>query len=272
MLVELEFHEYGRVRPLFKGLEFDLLLPAILEMNSAAQMWVDDKFVPRSVFLWDKANNVFYLSGDESNDEFNGEITRLMAREIKTELIFRRRSYFRLRATSDAWDPKLPSICETDLAKGHYMFYSHQRPVRTNWGTGMPSGFRLEKIDEEFLYRSNYEQREFILGEIGQMWPSIEKFKLGFGFSIVNDVHVVCWCTAEYVSKGKCGIGIETLKDYQNRGLATIAASAFVEHCIANGIKPYWECDAKNLASRRVAEKVGFVRELDYPMYFGNFN
>ena len=102
------------------------------------------------------------------------------------------------------------------------------------------------------------------------MWPSIERF-VKFGISLVTEGRIVCWCTSEYVSKGKCGIGIETLQEHRRRGLATIAASAFVEHCWARRIKSYWECDAENIASRRVAEKVGFTKELDYPIYYGKF-
>ena len=96
-------------------------------------------------------------------------------------------------------------------------------------------------------------------------------FKFGFGFSLVTKRRIVSWCTAEYVSRGKCGIGIETIPEYQNRGFATITASAFVEYCIQKGIRPHWKCNRDNLASRRVAEKVGFMKELEYPVHFGKF-
>jgi RimJ/RimL family protein N-acetyltransferase len=110
------------------------------------------------------------------------------------------------------------------------------------------------------------------LDEIQQIWPTVDRFvKFGFGFSLVTDKQAVCWCTAEYMSKHKCGIGIETIRDYQNIGLATSAASAFVDHREAKGIEPHWECNAENLASRRVAEKVGFVKEREYRVYHGKF-
>jgi len=274
MIAELEFHEYGKVKPLFAGLEFDLLLSAISEGNSLAQIWADDRSEPNTIFLWDKANNVFYLAGEASDDQFNKEITEVLAREIVPELMLRNRLYyFRLRATSDTWDQKLLTIfAGVNIIRGRYIFHSHRKPVKPDFRRSIPRGFRLEQIDEEFLYSSDYVNKEFVLGEIRQMWPSIDRFvKFGFGFSLLTEECVVCWCTSEYVSKGKCGIGIETLQEYQRRGLATIAASAFVELCIARQIKPYWECNAENVASRRVAEKVGFTRESVYPIYYGKF-
>jgi RimJ/RimL family protein N-acetyltransferase len=88
------------------------------------------------------------------------------------------------------------------------------------------------------------------------MWTSITRFmKCGFGFNLATGNKVVSWCTSEYMSKDKCGIGIATLREYQNRGLATITASAFVEHSHQRSIQPHWECNVENLASRRVAEK-----------------
>lgn len=78
MFTELEFHEYGKAKPLFRGIEFDLLLSAISEENSLAQIWADDKSEPNSIFLWDKANNVFNLSGDESNKQFNDEVKQTL--------------------------------------------------------------------------------------------------------------------------------------------------------------------------------------------------
>ena len=273
MISELDFHEYGRVKPFFTGMEFDLLLSAISEGNSLAQIWADDRSEPSSIFLWDKANNVFYLSGEEGNANFNEEVTELLFREIVPKLKLHNRSYFRAMATSDEWDEELLTIfADANIVRGQCIFHSHERPIRPDWRVNMPSGFRLEQIDEGFLYSSDHVNREFVLGEIRQMWPTIDRFvKFGFGFSIVTEGGVVCWCTSEYVSKGKCGIGIETLRGYRRRGLATIAASAFVERCVAWRIKPYWECDAENVASRRIAEKVGFTRESVHTMYSGKF-
>lgn len=274
MVTELLFEEYCMVKPFFEGLEFDLLLSSILEGNSLAQVWGDDKFEPKSVFLWDKANNVFYLAGEESNIQFNRELRVLIGRKIVPELKLRRRLHFRLRSTSEPWEKTLPSIfADTDLSRGHHIFHTHKKPTEQDWRSNMPEGLCLKQIDEHFLYKAQYENTEFVLDEIQQMWPTIDRFiNFGFGFSFVTGRQMVCWCTAEYMSKDKCGIGIETVHDYQNKGLATSAASAFVEHCKARSIKPHWECNAENSASKRVAEKVGFVREHDYPVYHGKFS
>ena len=274
MISKISSNEYKNIKPFFTGPEFDLLLSAVQEGNSPAQIWTDDRYNPRSAFLWDKANNVFYLSGDENNREFNNDLTEILGRKVIPELRLKHGMHFRLRATSEAWTSQLSSIfIKADLKPGRYMFFSLKSLAKLNLAAKMPAGFKLEMIDEDFLFSSGYDNIEFVIGEVRQMWPSIDRFiDHGFGFSLVTSGKVVSWCTSEYVSKDRCGIGIETLREYQNRGLATIAASAFVEHSLQRGIKPHWECDVENLVSRRVAEKIGFMKELDYPIHFGRFN
>ena len=273
MVSELRFHEYEIVKPFLEGSEFDLLLSAIQEGNSPAQIWTDDKSDPGSVFLWDKANNVFYLSGDEDDSQFNNDLAGLLERKVIPDLRLKHRMDFRLRTTSEAWTSQLPSIFKkADLKQGRYVFFSFEGQVKPNWENKKPPSFELELIDEDFLFHSKYENIEFVKSEVRQMWTSINRFiEYGFGFSLVTSDEIVSWCTSEYMSKDKCGMGIETLREYQNRGLATIAASAFVEHSLQRNIKPHWECGVENLASRRVAEKVGFVKEQTYPIHFGRF-
>jgi RimJ/RimL family protein N-acetyltransferase len=273
MITELTFDEYEKVKPFFPGLEYELLFSSLLEGNSLAQIYVDNQSKPKSVFLWDKANNVFYLSGDESNTHFNNKLSKILYNQIVPDLI-PRRPYFRLRTISSEWDQKLPFLLSrTHLKKICFMFHSHKNVVELDWKERIPIGFTLKKIDENFLYSPRYKNIEFVQREILQMWSSINQFiKFGFGFSVVTKNRVTCLCTAEYLSKDKCGIGIETIQEYRNKGLATIAASAFVQHCQHKSINPYWECNVENIASRRVAAKVGFVKELVYPMYFGKFS
>lgn len=273
MIAELTLDEYEKAKSFFPGLEFELLFSALLEGNSLAQIYVDNRSQPKSVFLWDKANNVFYLSGDESNTPFNTKLSKTIYEQMRPVLLLHR-PYFRLRLLSRKWDQKLPFVLRhAQLRRGCYMFLSHQKAVGTDWIERMPLGFTLERIDENFLYSPRYKNVEFVVREILQMWPSIDRFiTFGFGFSLVTKDRVACFCTSEYVSKDKCGIGIETLQEYRNKGLATVAASALVQHCQHKGITPYWECNVENLASKRAAAKVGFVKELTYPMHLGKFS
>jgi len=90
------------------------------------------------------------------------------------------------------------------------------------------------------------------------MWSSPQAYRARFGsVARVGDT-IVYWCTAEYVSERMCGIGIETIENYQNQGIASATAAHFINECLRRQVTPHWECDQQNIGSKRVAEKVGF--------------
>jgi RimJ/RimL family protein N-acetyltransferase len=130
----------------------------------------------------------------------------------------------------------------------------------------LPSGLKLRFIDAELLENATLPQLEEVRGEIESGWTSVERFlQEGIGCCVVHEIDgVVCWCTAEYVSSGKCGVGIETVESYQEQGLATVAASAFVQQAASRGWQVYWDSWLANTPSTRVAEKVGFEKLTEY--------
>lgn len=101
---------------------------------------------------------------------------------------------------------------------------------------------------------------EEIAAEIGAMWPSSEAFyRSGFGCAALANGAAVCWCTAEYLSGDRCGIGIATMPEQRRRGIATLAAARFVAESLGRGLTPHWDCAAGNIPSVQLAERLGFT-------------
>ncbi|MGA6160607.1 GNAT family N-acetyltransferase [Stenotrophomonas sp. NPDC087984] len=61
-------------------------------------------------------------------------------------------------------------------------------------------------------------------------------------------------------------LGIETAPEARGQGLATAVASSMIKDLLDHALTPVWACRADNLASHRLAEKLGFhpVRRLPY--------
>lgn len=54
-------------------------------------------------------------------------------------------------------------------------------------------------------------------------------------------------------------IGVHTLSEFRNQGLSTALASLVAQQIQAEGLTAVWSCGEGNLASRRVAQKLGFT-------------
>jgi hypothetical protein len=75
----------------------------------------------------------------------------------------------------------------------------------------------------------------------------------------IEDGRVIAICQAAPHSERYAELGADTLAAYRQRGYATAAASLVAERVCTQGKTPVWSCGEMNLASRRVAAKLGFV-------------
>lgn len=134
----------------------------------------------------------------------------------------------------------------------------------------LPAGFRISSINDRFHDLGALGNFAEVIEEIESCWNSVGDFRrAGFGFVAHDSQQIACWCTAECVSDGRCGIGIETVSAYQQQGFATLTASAFVDHCIDTGMTAYWDAWTDNLPSVAVAEKIGFSKAETYSIFVG---
>jgi hypothetical protein len=53
----------------------------------------------------------------------------------------------------------------------------------------------------------------------------------------------------------------------RNKGYATAASVGLLDYCLENRLHPLWETTEDNTASRRLAQKLGFVEEETYPVF-----
>lgn len=267
-MFELRDDHFDRVRHLFEGERLQLLIDAVSASNSPGWLWVDDAAAPKSALLWDKTHSL-YLAGRADNADFNDAVRRL-----SDERISRTVEVFKAYSTSEAWEQSIEAIfANVSLRKIERVFYKLGEVTISDWREHVPNGFRISEINATFETLNKLNNFGRMREEIESCWNALDDFReRGFGFCAHDETTIACWCTAEYVSAGKCGIGIETVEEYGRRGFATLTASAFAEYALAHSIAAHWDAWASNAPSVRVAEKVGFEKAEDYRVIFGEFS
>lgn len=265
----LHSEEISSIRPHFDTPNLSLVVDSIIDGKTPASVWTDDLAAPRIVLAWE--GRCIYLTGDLEDAEVNKGLREIFSTEIRPEGQSRELGFFKLYYSPDAWGLRLEEIfgalLDNDVERRIYC------SVRDNSSRiAVPSPpLKLRQIDAQ-LIQSDFAHIGLVKDEILGGWPSFETFlDQGFGFTTLDGTSVVCWCTAEYVSAGRCGIGIETIEGYQRRGIATVVAREFVRHALASGMNPHWDCWASNTPSVRVAEKAGFADRHDYKIAIGSF-
>jgi RimJ/RimL family protein N-acetyltransferase len=259
VICKLDESEFHTARPLFNQPQLGFVIDAVIAGNSNGEIWVDDRLHPRAAYLWDNGSR-HYLAGLDDNQAFKVELAGVVADHASSP-------YLVAYCTSDACCSELSAIfAGRQFTKRQRCLYRLDRLVNPDWREHLMSGFSIARIDKQLLEDLELANLNSLIEEISSMWPSIDMFlERAFGFVALHDKNkVVCWCTAEYISDNRLGIGIETVREYERQGLATLTASAFAEYCLSNSLETHWDSWSDNTPSIRVAEKVGFEKVLDY--------
>jgi GNAT superfamily N-acetyltransferase len=251
------------LRPLFNLPYLGFVIDAITAGNSPGAMWVDDPTAPRSAFVWDTTHSL-YLGGDANNPTFNDALRRFIAESLLPQGREKQLGVFKIYTASSAWAALAPDLFQVEsLPTRERVLFRLESPTIVEQP---PTGFQVHQIDRALLEDSTHPNADRVLEEIESCWTSLDQFwERGFGFAALSDTgEIAAWCTAEYVSDKTCGVGIETVEDYQKLGLGTLVARAFASHCTANGWTAHWDSWQSNLPSIKVAQKAGFQKVSDY--------
>jgi RimJ/RimL family protein N-acetyltransferase len=270
MVQEIPLDKIGAFANDLRGLHLDLVIAAAVAGNSAAQLWqISQPAGSALILVWDQGNNVLYLCGELVDEAAQHELTDLIHTTIRPRSIQLGRTYFKARALTPPIEARLERLFQgialRELPSQLYSLTS-ALPVPA------VDGIRLLPIDRALLSDTALANTEHIRAEIQSMWPSEDRFYAnGFGWAAATEHHLICWCTAEYLSATRCGIGIATAPAFERRGIATAVAGQFVREALQRGLTPYWECRADNIGSVRVAEKLGFALIAHHRYWAGMF-
>lgn len=263
MLEELSINKLAGYAASFPGPHLAMVTAAIVAGNTVGQLWAVRQGGDAPVLLlWDQGNKVFYLAGERIGEAATAALGTLLATTIRPAALATGVAYFKVRPLSAAGVEMLPALFPwCTLREGESLFYGFMQPLPNPLAPPRVADLHFVPIDQTLLLTETLENIQLIRDEVRWMWPSLAQFYgHGFGMAAVIPGRVLCWCTAEYVSPTKCGIGITTDEAYQGRGLASATTARFIQLCQQRRITPYWECGRWNTPSRRVAEKVGFTQ------------
>lgn len=122
----------------------------------------------------------------------------------------------------------------------------------------IPAGCELKEIDQELL--------SGISGRIvpSLFWKNTESFlENGKGYCVVCGNDIASWAFSAAVSSKEIDIGIETNPTYRGNGFSILAARKMIQYTIAQGKNPVWACHYQNIASAKIAEKLGFIKNAE---------
>ena len=134
----------------------------------------------------------------------------------------------------------------------------------------VPEGYLVAPIDRQNISQvMELWQDDYPTGIIGDFADMNDFFQNSFGACVIHEQSGTCVsaCAAISVSRERCDYGLDTHAQHAGLGLATACSTMAVELALRHGKKPVWITEKDNIASQRVAQKIGFVKKREFYIY-----
>ncbi|MGE7919143.1 GNAT family N-acetyltransferase [Viridibacillus sp. NPDC093762] len=222
-------------------------------------IYVDSKNV--ETVLIGTESGIYFIAGEEENHKFNDFLFDLYCKRKSKGL------RFTLFSASENWDCVINALFDDNLKQGGRYSFTYDPQKQFQDESPLVSEYSISRINEELITSSSEYNEDYYKDYWGSVSNFIEK---GFGYCILHKGKVVSECTSIFSSHQFSEVDIETHADYRGKGLASINAKAFINHCLENNIMPRWDCEILNNASIKLAEKLGFGKPIKYSIFIKN--
>ena len=142
---------------------------------------------------------------------------------------------------------------------GRTLNFIERSSIMNDGHNPLPDGY-IAAIRDQSLLKQSFDY-ESTLASFG---TEEEILKHTLGVDIVLDDRVVSEAATGPSTHGWIEIGIVTAESHRQRGLATFACSRLIDICEAQGYRTWWDCAKQNIASTKLARKLGYRNEREY--------
>lgn len=133
-------------------------------------------------------------------------------------------------------------------------FFEHRKVFSADH-QALPLNLKLCEIRKKSFYN--------ISGNVTPLfsWDNPSEFlEKGKGFCVLDGETVAAWAFTAAISDEEIDIGVETRAEYRHCGLGAIVSDKMIQYCFQQQKRPVWACHSNNIASQKLAEKLGFVK------------
>lgn len=259
-LYEYTADEFSKVLPFYKESKHQIpMIQSVIDGKLEGRIFSDEKSNPKTIVVITHFNWI-YVIGNQNAEFFKNQFANFIANELAPTC-----EHFAWFDPSNYWQDKLKEIFGNNIKSFPRIRYElDENLFKKNTSVNkLPNEYKVKLIDRLLVS----EVSEFFDG-IKMFWKTNENFlKNSFGFCTLHNDTVISACQALAITDDVCEIDVFTKDSYRGKGLSYFECSAFINHCLKSGSKPYWETVRANSPSCKLAEKLGFVEVQEYPFY-----
>lgn len=242
LMLQLQSDDFSLLERFFTELmPNDPMLRAFLRQRVPGQAFVDRLPNPEACVL--AVNYRFVFFGGKPSRSFQETVIRKLRAEHSLDVV---------------WPPgpvKLPHGLAPDDVPARLEFRRRENRSPTHLDTLAAAAPHADvcKITSRLMDRCLW--RQDVLRATGS---TSEFLGHGLGFCLMIEEAIIAEAYAVIWSDERAEIATVTHPEHRGKGYATVLCASLIKACEGVGLSTYWNCDADNLASVRLAARLGY--------------
>ncbi len=228
---------------------------SILANISKGDYWVDNKINPSIAIAYSYCVGGYGILGSSEID--NKYLENFIADHIFTNL--NGRKSFEFSTENKALKNQLLSIYESKDIKSE-LEHTYRLSSLVTEDFYLKPIYKVRKVSKELLQNiTHFSNYSLITKRIDKSWYSYNdffKYSLAYISTFKNEIVGICFGSALY--NNFIAVDIETNIKHRQNGIATNLAKSFINDAISRNYTIHWDCVDSNIASRKLAIKLGF--------------
>lgn len=239
-----------------------IAIEAILRGDSKGQLYINSLDKPEALVIWNEFDG-FYVS--LSNDRYLTYVRDIVADVAENNT---HRSTDFVIYMDKKYDNQISQIIPSnEYSKLNVLFYTADN-FSERWQS--TENVPVKEI-RYFTDINSYMGFENLVEVIESTWTSYETFRVqGEGLVAIdeNRKEIMGYCISEHATNSSLEFSIEIEEKYQRQGIGFILGQKMVEICRRIGKSPCWYCTDDNLASIKLAEKLGLKLKTSFHVWY----
>lgn len=265
-MYRIDTENFKNVYRIVKNLPHCIFAGSVCAGNNPGWIFGDDPVNPTSAFIYTRGLGGTFV-GQWDNTAFIKSFIERLDADVLPKVRDDNQDILEISGDCREWDSAIESIPENRRQDTLNIKRFKLDRLSINPAT-RPKGLEIRKISTEILNDTSTKNADLLINDISKWWGSIDSFiSHGFGFTAIQDNTICGWCYSICILEKKAEIYIETIQEFQNRGIGYGLARQMVEYCLQNNYSPEWEAfDAKDF-SVSIAKKLGYELDYEYNVY-----
>lgn len=277
-MIELERKDFSKVvEPLKKVKINNLFARAVVENYVIGKVYVNKVDNP-STFYVVHPYGMSLLFGKHDDQDFNRAFKDYALNKDRSRTTFEWMQAFSDSGNYEDWDQELNTLF-SDCSVRSSENTTNQTANIIELNTRLNFTFNMDKYRElrkkmrtpkHPAIRTTGKEFSAMKGSVipSKFWNSVGDFLTNaIGFSTYSDNELACTAFAAFIMDNFLELGMETIPEFQGKGLAQATCSALIDYCLENDYEPIWACRLENTGSYKLAEKLGFEVSKQIPYY-----